>query len=67
MKKRAKILDECVGAVRACWNHYNNYPISDECLVRVRAMMEDDFPLAFTSEWEKVSREYLAYVKSEAD
>jgi hypothetical protein len=59
---RDKIISECVGAVTACWNHYNNQPLGTIPKVTLAAYLDKLLPDIDCSEWEVASAEYQRYV-----
>jgi hypothetical protein len=65
MKTRDEIIKECVGAVVACWNHYNDEPLGTIPRATLAVYLDKLLPEAHYAEWEAASDEYQRYIDSE--
>ncbi len=67
-KTRQQIIDECIGAITACFNYYSDEPLGVDILSIVRSSLNLMLPQSIaTEEWQKIKDEYQARVEAETE
>ena len=52
-KRRGDVIDECVNALVACWNHYSDTSLSDGMIFNLKIQLRETLPKTIKTEYEK--------------
>ncbi len=64
--KRDNVVDCCMTAVKACWNHYSDLSLNDEDILRVSDALNDLLPQSVdTTQHDAYAKGYNEYVRSQ--
>lgn len=67
-KSRVVIVEECVEALAACWQHYVDQTLPERVKSNLFRILSKSLPRDFTiQKWSDYADEYEAYVASEKD
>ena len=67
-KTRQQIIDECIGAIAACFNYYSDEPLGPHAIRAVQLVLNRVLPPEIsTEEWQKIKDEYQARIEAETE